>query len=50
MIDERRERDPNLSYDLRPQMQGVAGVAPGGQWQVWPCRILPHGSIGFREG
>ena len=28
MIDERRENEAHLAYDLRPELQRVAGVGP----------------------
>src|SRR5205807_3062305 len=30
-------RQPDLAYDLRPQMKRRAGLPPGRIWQVRPC-------------
>src|SRR4029077_2304479 len=42
MIDERRERDAHLADDLRPQLQGVAGLAPRRERQIRPYCAFTH--------
>src|SRR5262245_59676013 len=47
VIEPWRRREPDLADDLRPEMQGRAGLFPFGIWQCRPGRIpdwLVHGA------
>ena len=45
MIDQRGRLEPHLACDLRPAMQGLAGIGPRRQRQVRPERIGVHHGV-----